>query len=50
MAARTGGGVYKLLFGAVSALFIGILVFTWLAVKRANPVMLDERGHVVAAP
>jgi hypothetical protein len=31
----------------VSAIFIGILVYTWVASKKANPQMLDEQGRVV---
>ena len=32
----------------VMALFIGILIFVWVAAKRANPVMLDENGRPIA--
>jgi hypothetical protein len=32
---------------AVSALFIGILIFTYVEVKKAHPQMLDEKGHLV---
>jgi hypothetical protein len=44
------GGAYKLMFGLMSALFLGILVFVFLAVRRANPIMLDEQGHRQGAP
>lgn len=30
---------------AVSAIFIGILIFAYIAAKRANPVMLDDKGR-----
>ena len=29
----------------VSAIFIGILVFVYIATKQANPVMLDDQGR-----
>jgi hypothetical protein len=29
----------------VMVLFIGILVYVWIEAKKANPVMLDERGN-----
>ena len=32
---------------AVSALFIGILIFAYVETKKANPQMLDEQGHVM---
>ena len=31
----------------VSAIFIGILIFTYLETRKANPEMLDEQGHIV---
>jgi hypothetical protein len=31
----------------ISALFIGILIFTYVETKQANPEMLDEQGHIV---
>jgi len=31
----------------VSAIFIGILIFTYIETKRANPEMLDEQGNIV---
>ena len=30
----------------VSAVFIGILIFTYIEAKKANPQMLDENGNV----
>jgi len=31
----------------VFILFIGILIFAYVETKKANPQMLDEKGHVV---
>jgi len=31
--------------GAVFVFFCGILIFVFVATKRANPVMLDEHGR-----
>ena len=45
-----GGTVYKVLFGLMSALFLGILLFVFLAVRRAAPVLLDEQGHRQGTP
>ncbi len=42
---KTGGAFYKILFGLVFMLFIGILLFAYLVVRKANPVLLDEQGH-----
>ena len=33
----------------VVALFIGILVYTYVEAKKANPQMLDEKGRPVGA-
>ena len=30
----------------VMALFIGILAYVYMETKKANPVMLDEKGQV----
>jgi len=38
--------VYFLAF--VSMVFIGILIYAYIVAKRANPVMLDEHGHVTS--
>ena len=32
--------------GFVMVLFIGILIVTYLIARRADPVILDETGHV----
>jgi len=29
----------------VMMLFIGILIYVWIQAKKANPVMLDEKGR-----
>ena len=29
----------------ISAIFIGILIFTYVETKKANPQMLDEHGN-----
>ena len=47
---KPGGTVYKVLFGLMSALFLGILLFVYLAVRRAAPVLLDEQGHSQGRP
>ena len=33
---------------AVMAFFVGILIYVWVEAKRANPVMLDERGQPIS--
>ena len=33
-----------ILLGVVFVVFCGILVFVYVATKRANPVMLDQQG------
>ena len=38
---------YVLFF--VTAMFIGLLVFFYIASERAKPVLLDEHGKPVAA-
>jgi len=50
MAAKPGGTVYKVLFGLMSALFLGILLFVYVAVRKAAPVLLDEQGHSQGRP
>jgi hypothetical protein len=37
---------FPLFLLAVMAIFIGILVYTWMQAARARPVILDERGQV----
>jgi hypothetical protein len=32
---------------AISALFIGILIFAYVETKKANPQMLDEKGRLL---
>jgi len=42
-------GIFLIYFlVTVMALFIGILIFVWVAAKKANPVMLDEHGRPIA--
>jgi hypothetical protein len=43
---RPGGAAYLSLLGGVMALFIGILACVWYGSAKANPVILDEHGHV----
>jgi len=31
----------------VSAIFIGILIYTYIETRKANPQVLDEQGHIV---
>lgn len=33
---------------AVLALFVGLLIVTWVIADRANPVILDEKGNIRA--
>jgi len=42
---RSGGLLPKLLI-AVAALFLCILIVTWVVSEQANPVILDEKGNV----
>lgn len=42
------GGFLHYFLVLVMALFIGILIFVWVATKRANPVLLDEHGRPLA--
>lgn len=34
-----------IVLGVVVVFFCGILIFVFIATKRANPVMLDQQGH-----
>lgn len=43
------GKILTFLLGLVFVLFIGILVTTYIIAKRANPILLDERGRPVNA-
>lgn len=36
---------YKVFFGFVMSVFIGILMFAYVESKKANPIMLDEKGQ-----
>ena len=45
--ARKKGSPFFYFLMAVMALFIGILIFTYVEVKKAHPQMLDEKGHLV---
>ncbi len=47
--AKKGGGFFQLLLGGIMLLFIGILVYVYHESKLANPIMLDEKGHVRAS-
>ena len=37
-------GLFPILLGFVILLFVGLLIFTWIATERAGPVILDEKG------
>lgn len=39
----------KYFLGGVFLLFIGVLVFVYWGSKKANPIMLDEKGRPYAA-
>jgi len=41
---RSPGFMPKFL-GLVMLLFIGILVYVYMETKKANPVILDEKGN-----
>ena len=43
---KKGGAFFPVLFLLISALFISILGFTYYQTRLANPIMLDEKGHV----
>jgi hypothetical protein len=43
-------GVFLIYFlGMVMMLFIGILIYVWIEAKKANPVMLDDKGRPLAS-
>ena len=45
---RREGKVLAVLLWVTTALFIGIMIATWIAAERAHPVMLDlETGKPV---
>jgi hypothetical protein len=37
----------SIVLGVVFVFFCGILIFVFIATKRANPVMLDQQGRPV---
>ena len=37
---------FPVFFACVMWLFCGILVFSYVESKRANPIMLDEHGQI----
>lgn len=39
---------FPIFFGLVGVLFVAILAFVYRKASQANPVMLDESGHVQA--
>ena len=43
-APKKGGGPYLAMFGAISLLFITILIVAYHFTRKANPVMLDDQG------
>lgn len=36
-----------IVLGIVFGFFCGVLIFVFVATKRANPVMLDQQGHPI---
>jgi hypothetical protein len=40
---------FPLFFTCVMLLFCGILVFSYVESKKANPIMLDEQGNLKEA-
>jgi len=45
---RSEGRVLQLLLWATMALFVAIMIVTWIAAEKANPVLLDlETGKPV---
>jgi hypothetical protein len=43
-AGRKSVAPLTVLLGVVFVVFCGILIFVYVATKRANPVMLDQQG------
>jgi hypothetical protein len=43
---RKSGSPFLWFFAFITLLFCGILAFAYYESKRANPIMLDESGHV----
>ena len=51
MAVRTKGGLkFPILFLLISVWFISILGVTYYFTKKANPILLDEKGDVKGRP
>jgi hypothetical protein len=42
---KTKSILFPVFLGAVTLLFIGLLVYTWVGAEQANPVILDEKGR-----
>ena len=47
--AEKQGVILRLFLAFIFVLFIGILVMTYFVAKRANPILLDEKGRPVNA-
>jgi hypothetical protein len=43
------GAFLPKLLGGICVLFIGILIVCYYIARQANPIMLDEKGHVRTA-
>lgn len=43
------GTILKLALAFIMTLFIGILIAVYFVSKRANPILLDERGNPINA-
>jgi hypothetical protein len=43
---KKGGAFFPVFFLLISALFLSILGFAYYQTRLANPIMLDEQGHV----
>jgi len=43
---KSGGAFFPVFFALISLLFIGILLYAYHGAREANPIMLDEHGHV----
>lgn len=39
------GRIWQMLFGAIMLLFICIMIAVYLIAKKANPIILDEKGN-----
>ena len=46
---RKSSAFFPVFFALIMLLFCGILVFAYYESEVANPVMLDESGHVKGA-